>query len=249
MKTKTKILSLALILCFVAFGCNKDNSVTSSQGISNDEAADEVAASLSTDVPSTDVVTMSTRSQKNGRQETNGRTEGCGTKYDTTINKSYTGAYISFSLSAQYSYSLTCSGAIPSSLNYSVTSTGSRNGVRLQSQGATTGNLTISGFEISKSIYSVNGSMTRTHSVVQKSGAQRTFNGTIDATLANLQVDKSTKAIKGGTASLTASGTGSGGASYSYTANAVFNGDGTATVTIGANVYSVNLQTGQVTKQ
>jgi hypothetical protein len=250
MKTVIRTFSLSLILCFAAMACSKNNEPATTQGISSDEAADEVGATLSTDVSNsaTDLVPLAKRA--GGRVSTNGRIDGCGVSYDTTINRSYTGAYLSYSYTMGYSYSLSCTtGGIPSALNYTLTNSGTRSGIRLESQGSSTGSLSAAGFEISKSVYTVNGSITRSHTSTQKSGAQKTFTSQSQSDLTNLVVDKSTKKILSGTATVTASGTSSGGGNYNYSATVTFNGDGTANYTINSSAYVVNLTTGQVTKK
>jgi hypothetical protein len=210
-----------------------------------------VGATLSTDVSNsaTDLVPIA-KTASGGRVSESDRSATCGVSYDTTINRSFTGAYVSCNYTLQYNYSLACAtGGVPSTLSYTLTNTGSRSGVKLESQGNSTGTLTAAGFEVSKSVYTVNGSINRTHAFTQKSGAQKTFSGVSNSTLSNLVVDKSSKKIQSGSATITASGTGSGGGNYNYTATVTFNGDGTANYTVNSSAYVVNLATGQVTKK
>ena len=251
MKTSIKTTSLALIFVFALSSCNKDDNPSPNQVISNDESADEVAGFISSDVSTTssDLDFLIKDAQK-GRLATNGRTEACGVSYDTIINRSFSGTYLTFNDTLQYGYSVSCTNVgVPSTLTYTVNARGSRSGNRLTSQGTSVGALSAAGFEVSKSSYSVNGTFNRTHAVTQKNGAQKTFNSQLETTLSNLSVNKSTKVIQGGTASITASGTSSSGGSYTYTALVVFNGDGTADVTINSSAYLVNTKTGQVTKK
>lgn len=251
MKTSIKPTSLALIFVFALSSCNKEDNPSPNQAISNDESADEVAGFISSDVSTTSSdLDFLIKDAQNGRLATNGRTEACGVSYDTIINRSFSGTYLTFNYTLQYGYNLSCTNVgVPSTLTYTVNSSGSRSGNRLTSQGTSVGALSAAGFEVSKSSYSVNGTFNRTHAVTQKNGAQKTFNSQLETTLSNLSVNKSTKVIQGGTASITASGTSSSGGSYTYTALVVFNGDGTADVTINSSAYQVNTKTGQVTKK
>jgi hypothetical protein len=251
MKTSIKTNGLTLILAFALFSCDQENNPSPNQAITNDEAAEEVAGFLSTDVSgsSADLPDLAKDAQ-NGRLAANGRTAACGIAYDTMINRSFSGTYLSFNYSLEYIYNLSCTNAgVPSTLSYSITTNGVRSGNRLESQGTSNGTLSAAGFEISQSSYTVNGSFNRTHTVTQKSASNKTFNSQLETTLSDLSVNKSTKIIEGGTASISASGTSSSGGSYTYTASVVFNGDGTANVAVNSDAYLVNTKTGQVSKE
>lgn len=175
MKTIIKTTSLALVFATFLFSCNDENNVPSSRAISNDESAEEVAGFLASDVTTagTDLDFLVDDAQ-NGRIATNGKTKACGIAYDTTINRSFSGTYLTFNYTLQYGYSLACTNAgIPSTLSYSINASGSRSGNRLSSEGTSEGVLAASGFEVSQSSYLVNGTFSRTHTVLQKAAAQK----------------------------------------------------------------------------
>lgn len=251
MKTLIKTASLALVFVFSLFSCNNEDNVSPDQAISNDEAAEEVASFLASDVSAASAdLDFLIEDAQNGKIAVNSKIEACGITYDTAINRSFSGAYLTFNYTLQYGYGLSCTNAgIPSTLTYSIYATGNRSGNRLSSQGESEGTLSASGFEVSKSSYLLNGTFSRTHTVSQKAGAQKTFNSALESTLSDISIDKLTKVIQSGFAIVEASGTSSSGGSYTYSASVVFNGNETADVVINSNVYLVNTETGQVSKK
>jgi hypothetical protein len=174
----------------------------------------------------------------------------CGVSYDTAFARSYNGPFISYNYDVSYGYTLSCTGSgMPSSLAYTFSSDGQRSTARLSSTGKSTGSLTASGFEVTAKSYALNGSFSRTHTLTQKTGAQKVFNSESEVSLTGLSVNKSTQKIESGSALFTVTGQSSAGSSYEFTASVVFNGNGTATATIKSGVYLINLATGEVTKQ
>jgi hypothetical protein len=248
MKTQLGVFALAFVL-IIASACNDDEG-TPAQDFTSDDAAEEVAATLSTDVADmafyTDILA---EDAENGRTS-DGRLAACGVSYDTTINRQFTGEYISFNYTLEFGYQLSCTQqGVPNTLIYDFASDGERSGRRLMADGLSDGSLTTSGFEFSASNYTVNGTFDNVRTVTQKLGGQRTFTSQTSATLTNMLVNKASKKISGGSASMVVSGVGSGGGSYNYVVEVVFNGDGTATVTIGGSIYIITTTTGEIEKQ
>lgn len=249
MKTTTKTWVLALCLTMLTFACSDDE--TSEPVITDDEAAEEIAASLSTEVTvfASDVV-VAADDAENGRALSSGKTAACNVPYSATFTDAFAGTNVSYTYTIEYDYTLSCTNAgIPTTLSYGFSSNTTYSGPRLSSEGDSEGSLIVTGFELSATQYSMNGSFERAGSITQKARQLKTFVSTSDFTLTNLTVDKTTTMIKGGTGTVALNGTSSTGETYAVDASIVFNGDGTATVTIQGSVYEVSLPTGEVVLQ
>jgi len=96
------------------------------------------------------------------------------------------------------------------------------------------------------SIWTLNGTYLRTGTHVITTTA-KSISHTITIKLTNLLVNKNTKAINGGTATVTITGSVKDKGSFSYTGTLVFNGSGVGTLTISGVSYLINLLTGDVT--
>lgn len=244
MKSTRQLLLLSLFGFLIS--CSGDDEATQSD-VTNAEAAEEIGATLAADVVNLtmDIETLS-EDAENGRAAADGRIEGCGVSYDTTINKTYTGVYITGEHTVTYGYELTCDGVIPSQLDATFTSTGTRSTARLTSSASTTGTMTTTGIEPSNEAYTLNSSMTRNASV---EGSEKSYSSLSNITLTDLIITKSTMMIASGSATYTYSGTTGEGKSYSYTASITFNGDETATIVFNDNSsFLVDLETGQITE-
>lgn len=253
-KTTMKTLSLVLGLGLVTIACNDQDEVAPNQeqAITYDEAADEIATTLATDITglAADLSVLSTDAE-NARMASDAKMSACGVSYDTTFTRTYNGQYVTSASTVSYQYELSCkssSGGAPA-LTYSFAAEGNRNSIRLASQGTSDGSLAASGLEASSTVYQLNGLFERTSEVTQKTQEQKTFNSESDVTLTELVINKETLKIESGAAAFSLHGESTGGGTFDYTSSIVFNGDETATITLNsAEVYQVNLATGEVTK-
>lgn len=248
-----KTLVVAFSITFLFTSCRDNDDTTSDEVMTSDEASDEIAASLTTDVTvmADDLGAIAAAIDESSRMST-ARVEGsvCGISYDTTFSASYTGTYMSFENETSYAYKLICSNSIPSSLSYTFTTDGTRSTSRLSSDGTSTGAMVASGLNLNSDVYTVSGSFEREATLVQNTGSKKTFTNVSAVTLDDFEVNKSTFQIEGGTATYLLEAESSAGGSVSYSATVVFNGDNTATITLGnSDTYLVNLKTGQVTQQ
>lgn len=240
-------MALAVILAIFTVSCKDDDSTDAA--ISQDEAADEMAATISTDLVSMseNVGVMADNAEGSS---SNARVESCGVSYSMSFDSSYTGVYLSFDNTTSYSYSLACSNGTPSSLDFSFDTEGSRSSVRLSSEGETTASMSATGLDANSTYFTVSGDLERDATLTEKTGAKKTFTTVNSLSLSDFLVNKDTYEIEGGTASYLLSGESSTGGSFEYTASVTFNGDGTATINLdNSAVYEVNLETGQVTEQ
>ncbi|MGC4021151.1 MAG: hypothetical protein QM734_04020 [Cyclobacteriaceae bacterium] len=235
---------------FAVASCSKSDS---SPSVSEEDAADVVGTYVSSDFSSStsDAAGISTDTgNKANRVMYGGRSESspCGVTYDSTLSRSgMIGTIINYSYQLSYGYTLTCSGAIPSSLGVDLSSTGTYSGPRVSSTGSGAGTWTITGFG-SPTVYSLNGSYTKTETITQKTGAQKNFTCNLVLTSSNVTVDKSTKKLTGGTISYVMTGAITGGSSFSFAGTITFLGDESASITVGSSTYTVSLSAGTITK-
>ena len=126
------------------------------------------------------------------------------------------------------------------SLNYK----GSFDGPRLSSSNTGSAKVTIAGLSPTATVFVLNGDYVRDGSFQSKVGNKASGNSHIDIVGTNITLSKPERKIVSGSATIAITGTGPKGNSFSYTGTIVFNGDGTALLTINGTAYTVNLTHG-----
>ena len=111
----------------------------------------------------------------------------------------------------------------------------------MQSSNAGSRNLVLTGLQPQSASYTLNGAFTRTGSHTSKVRNQNTFDTNVSINITSVTVDKSTMKITGGTGTADVTCEVSNGNSYSFTGSLVFNGNGTATLTINGTDYTITL--------
>lgn len=246
MKTTFKTVAV-LSLMFAFAACNDDDS---SPAISSEEAAEMAAASLAESslgvTASIDESIIVTDEALN--ESTNGKTAACGyTESYSTSATNPDASLITYSYALDYSYSLSCGGGeTPVSMSADVSYSGEFDAPRLASTNTGEGGLTISALDKELTSYVVNGTYSRTGSFTSKIRNKYSSTSTVDIALDDIAVDKTSKSITEGTASVSITGTVPSKGSFSFSASVTFNGDDTATVTIKGDKYLVDLETGSV---
>lgn len=246
---KLNCLSLAIYCALIATslsfsGCKKESS--SANNLTADDAADAVAyaTSGSTGGLSAQIASTASYSSSQGVYKTdngNSVTLTCGVPFDTAIAYIYTGATAA-NYSSQWTYLLTCNGQVPQSLSLTGSYTGSYDAPRISSSNSGNRSWTLSGLNLNTSTpYTFNGTFTRTGTHTSKVRNRYTYTVDMTITVTNLTVSKTTYQITGGTGTVVMTGNVSNGNSYSFNGNIVFNGNGSATLTINGNTYSITL--------
>ena len=242
MKTRsiaTKISLALLIIITSATGCKKDSTAT----VTADDAADAVTYSMQANTGgyAGQVADAATYAASQGIGKVDGiQTLSCGVLFDTSITKSYTGAFTA-TYNHEWKYLLNCSGIVPSSLAFTGTYNGSFSGARMESSNNGVRNLTFAGLGNGSNEYIVNGSFTRTGNHTSKVRNNYTFTTDIQTTITNVTVDKTTYKITGGAASVVAICNVSNGNSSTFNGNVTFNATHTATLVINGNTYTIDL--------
>ena len=255
MKTTFK-LSLVILLMLGAFSCKKDNSAsTNSSSVTTDQVADIAAGSLAenseglasvTDDIAVNAQTVSSTSNLTiNSQGTSSVHQECGTTRTDSVTRSLTIDSVTLDYFFKYTHTLNCNtSSQPDNIANVLTYHGDFNGPRLTSTNSGSATVTIAGLTQGATSFVVNGEYKRAGSFQSKVGNKASGNSNVDITVTNLTITKSTRKITSGNGTIAITGTGPKGVTFSYTGTIVFNGDGTATLTINSTAYSINLTTG-----
>jgi hypothetical protein len=260
-------LSIIAILLLGAASCKKSNSGVSSN-VSSTEALDIVSSSLSLNsngvgtvasdaatVAGTQSVTLSGSSSaeqvgiaRSLQRAVSAKGLECGdTKNDTVTRASVSGAAIGYSYTSMYSFTLHCNGIAPDSLTGSSAFSGTYSGPFISSTYTGNTTFTVLGILPSAGSYTLNGTYTRNGNFQSIKNTSNKGTHTVNVTVTNVAISKTTGTITGGTATFSVSGNVPSKGNWSYSGTLVYNGDGTANLTLSGTVYIINLGTGLYT--
>ncbi len=260
MKTTFK-LSLVMLLMLGAFSCKKDSNSSSKSSVTTDQVADIAAGSLAANSEGFASVTDDIAANAQGVSSTgkvNINSTGlatssvhqeCGTTLTDSVTRSLTIDSVSLNYFFKYSHTLNCNTSNqPDNFANALTFHGSFDGPRLSSNDSGSATVTIAGLTQNATNFVVNGEYKRDGSFQLKIGNKASGNSHVDLTVANVKLSKPGRKIVSGTGTIAVNGTGPKGGTFSYSGVIVFNGDGTATLTISDAVYTVNLASGYCLK-
>lgn len=243
-------LTVALMLLLGATACNKSvNSPNSNTGptvsgtMSTDDAAGLVAGSLSSN--SNGVAQTVTDATLDAAVIFNAHVKCGTTRSDTISRQSSAGSAYTYSFNLTYNFMVDCnSNSQPDSLSSNLTWSGSFSGPNWSQSGSGSSIFGVGGLLQADTAFMVNGEFKRSGSFASKQDTSKHGNSSIDIVVNNLLLGKHFRKIDGGSATFSLTGSTPKRGSFSFTGTIVFNGDGTATVTVNATVYTVNLSTG-----
>ena len=246
---KKVILSLVVVSLLGVVACQKgyyggpsiNHGPTGS--VSSDEAADMVANSLS--AGSNGVANIA--GDVTNKATSFARTHlGCGTlRADTISRQSPSGSSTTYTYNLQYNYVVICgTDSKPDSLSSSLIYSGSFNSANLSSSNSGSSIFGVSGLDSAAADFVINGEYKSSGSFSSKIDTANHGSNNIDIAIKVLTLKKPSRTIVSGTASIAVSGSVPKRGSFNYTGTLVFNGDGTATLTLNGTVYKINLNTG-----
>lgn len=238
------ILFSALVLS--ASSCRKETE--EDPAVSADDAADAIEASLakSSGGMANEMGSMAQLCDDGGvyrlmPDATLSTPIQCGVQYDSTITRAFSNSTTSFNYSVSWDYMLTCNNNVPSSFAFNHTMNGNYDAPRVSSNDNASGGWTITGFENTSTVLTCNGNYTRNGSQTSKVRNHTTFTSEITLNMTNVTINKSDKTVAGGSASVSINGSTSAGKAYSFTGQIVFNGNGSATLTLNGNTYTITI--------
>jgi hypothetical protein len=244
---------VAAALAFTVTSCHKDNSASTSDTITEADAAqvttDAVSPSTggmvsqvssSASIFSGATVTGGTVSSVNNHLTTYSSTIPCGTTKDSTIAYASIGTSApSFTYSLSWNYLLDCS--VPSSFTLNFTGQGTYNGLVLSSSFNSTGKFVLTGLGATTTQFTFNSNYARTGTTTSKVGNQNTFNHSLTITSTNIVYDKTTQEIASGTATVSIKVTSTSGNSWTYGGTLTFLGNKTAKLVLNSGTtYNIS---------
>jgi len=231
------------LVSLVIIGCGKNQLADSDAAITEDDAADVVAASMAGGSTSEGLAAQLKLAANLGSGPTmpDAPTTIEGTTSDTTIVRQEFGIGYRFSYTYYISYVFSNLG---NTLDVSYAMKGVYDLPRMSSNDSANAVLNFNHFVDSLPTLTVNGSYLRLGSQQFKVRDQLAITSQITMTLTNVEVDKITKLIQSGTATVTVAAQASNGRSFSRTGTITFDGNQKATLLFGARRYILDLLRG-----
>lgn len=246
---KTFKITLLIVFGLVVAACNDDDEVKSTNKLSSEEQAEIVAASIGKSgfAGSSD---QSVDYADDAVGTSGSRVADCGYTAENAGSLSGSFGSVVFSYSYDYELGLVCnSNEEPEKFTSDFTYDGNFDGPRFASDYSGAGALIITQLQESNATYKIGGSYDRAGSFESKVGEQSSGSSNIDININGVEINKSTKVITGGSADASIQGVISGKGNYSFDAHIVFNGNGTANITVSGDTFVMTLATGEVSVQ
>lgn len=241
-------LPLMMLLLAGAIACNKNDLQTdATANVSAADAADMVGASLS--VNSNGLASISNDVTIKSKWFVDNHLTCGATKSDTLTKNSPQGAPVTYSYGLGYTYTLNCNASnMPDNITGKVNFSGGHSGPHFSS--TNTGNLIfrVAGLTPTATNYVLNATFIQSGSFISKKDTTNHGNENLSVVIQNLRFNKPVPTIAGGTATFTLNGAVPKKGAFSYAGTLVFNGDGTAKLTVNGSVFIINLITGEKTK-
>lgn len=236
--TAASLIAITLFLAMSATSCKKESS-SSTDSVSEEEAAEAISQSVSTE--------SSGMSQQSADAVIVANAElvflPCGIEIDSTVTgASLPGASITYTYNLSWSWILSCSElGIPQKINFNITGSSSYDAPRMSSNDNSTASFELTNLTPGTTEYDMIASYQRNGTQQSKVFNKNTFTSTTIITSTNLKVDKITQLITSGTAAVSISGASSSGRTFSYTGTIAFLGNKKGTLTMASgNTYNIS---------
>ncbi len=238
------IPSLFISASLLVIGCGKNQMGESDPAITDDDAADVVAASIGGSSSSDGLAAQLKLAAElgSGPVAPNAPSNSDGITFDTTIVRQAFGLGYRFSYTYYISYVFSNFG---NTLDVSYAMKGVYDLPRISSNDSANAVLNLNHIIDSNPTLTVNGSYLRLGSQQFKVRDQLSITSQITMSLTNVEVDKITKLIQSGTATVTIAAQASNGRSFSRTGTITFDGNQRATLLFGARRWILDLVRGE----
>lgn len=248
---KTKRLPVIALLLLTIASCKKDAVITGDTKLSASISVQDAAAMVSTSLASNSNGVASLTYDVSVKSQYILDTHlACGDVItDTVTHSSITGASTTYGYGLGYTYTLNCNtNNLPDNITGKLNYSGSFDGPRFSSANIGTSTFKVTDLPAASADYMINGSYYRTGSFASKTDTTNHGSSNTSIVLKDIKVTRSGRIIQSGTATFTITGTVPKKAAFNYTGSIVFNGDGTAKLTLNGSVFVVALATGESNK-
>lgn len=238
--SKNSISALAIALSVVTFGsCKKDDSGTPTttpvaQSVNETEAAELVKNVLSGN--SGGFATQATFAA------TIAATLPCNQQQSSSYKgKSGAGAKTTFDYELQWAQKTTCASLLPSSYEADFQGKTNYTSDKISSTDNTTAHFALAGMGLTDAEYVINESYQRSGTQTVNIDKQQSISSTVSVSGTNIKVNKMTRKITSGTATVSISGMNDGKA-FNYNATVTFTGNNQATISFnGGGTHTADL--------
>lgn len=235
-----------------AVACN-DDEPEAPQAISSEEAAVMVASSFSSNSSGVSAVSKEASEESGDIVEDNssGRVQSCGISQNIDLSgSSPIGGLITWSYDFSYKFRLNCNTQEqPENITVNLSYSGDYADSKLALEHSGLSELDVRGLAEAEANFNMNGSYKRDGSFEIKTGDKKSGSSNIEITLTNLDVDKQTNKIIGGSATFLLTGSASDKGSFKYEGSVEFKGSDSAELKIKGDVFVMNLVNGECTKK
>jgi hypothetical protein len=225
MKTKHFFLiSFTFVIAILFSSCKKEVE------LSEDDIVESIEAALKTN--GADDMSLISSPYKSA---------SCGLSKDTTVTRTASGTDFSWSRTANWNWVVNCdTNNVYNNVVFTESGTSSFDGPRIEWTATHGGSFTVTNLAVSELNFIINGTMTRNASgTINSRRRSGNYTSTIVHNWTNMNVNKDNRNIVSGSGTVNYSGT-IGGNTISRTGTLVYNGDGTATLTMdNGNIFTI----------
>ena len=166
----------------------------------------------------------------------------CGKQFDSTRVIKKTSGARTFDYTFDWTWGMVCdSNNDPQAINYSYTMDGTYDTPRWSSDDDASHTFQLTGLAPADPFFLYDGNYTRNGFQASKVGQQRSVTSVFTASTTGTEIDKNTHEVHTGTVNFSLTGSVSNGNTFSKVGTIVFNGNGTATITINGNTWTIQV--------
>lgn len=245
MKKLLSVVFMALLGALLLQGCKKDDE--KKQAISNDEAAELVGLALSSETGGssgqfTDAIAFLATAPAVDTKK--GMEDFCDWSVDTSNTFSLNGVGRTLEVNYHYTFGFDdCTFGIPQKFEFDANNSIIYNGTYYASTATAKSNWDITDFLATE--LTLNGSYSYEGSQTYKL-SQRTITSKVNISFTDVKINKMNFTPQSGTAQVDISGTTTNMGAFTFSGTLTYKNDGTATLKINGETYTVNLTNGTV---
>lgn len=240
LKFATTVLCVSIFSLGLTSCSNDDETITNPDNLTETEAVEIVSSSLQ---KSTGGVTETSKSYSEELTVDITLNELCDTLYEENFSFTSDNDIISANYDVNWAYQLSCNNFnIPQSAVFNSNSTGAYRTTRVSSSDANEASFSVTGLQPSADNYVFTGDFRRNGSQdITTNNFTKSVTSVVVIQITELTIDKVDYSIISGTGVASLTGQTGQGNSFAFEGSVTFNNDNTATLVIGGNMYTIDL--------